>query len=154
MVGKMWLHTSQHSPDYQAWLREEERTRAQLLFSTGRQARQQQFVKSLSGETQCGTVCRLPSSLSPLSPARPRPRPWLEGEEAWASARREVEQRRDRVRREELQLVEQARRRLERDQSEAVRLARTKLLDQVISSSSSSSSSLLKIILLINCVME
>ena len=45
----MWLNTGHHSPDYQAWLREEERTRGQLLFSSGRPARQQQFVKSLSG---------------------------------------------------------------------------------------------------------
>ena len=89
----------------------------------------------MPGEAQCGTVCRLPSSLAPLSPLRPRPRPWLEGEEAWARARQEVEERRDRRRREELRLVETVRRRQEREQSEAVRLARTRLLDQVISSS-------------------
>ena len=52
----MWLNTAQHSPDYQAWLREEERTRAQLLFSSGRPARQQQFVKSLSGNGRLGVL--------------------------------------------------------------------------------------------------
>ena len=42
-----------------------------------------------------------------------------------------MEDRRDRIRRQELSMVDTARRIQERDQSEAVRLARTKLLDQV-----------------------
>ena len=45
-----------------------------------------------------------------------------------------MEDRRDRLRRQELSVVETARRLQERNQSEAVRLARTKLLDQVRSS--------------------
>ena len=81
--------------------------------------------------SRCSTVCRLPSSLQTLSPERPRPRAWLSSDEAWARARREVEERRERMRRQEMEVVEKTRRQQEREQSEAVRVARTKLLDQV-----------------------
>ena len=72
-----------------------------------------QIIKNsltILGETERVGECRLPCSLSPLSPGRPRPRPWVESEAGWALARREVEDRRERIRREELSLVETARR--------------------------------------------
>ena len=90
------------------------------------------FYKScvLSGSERWGGRERVPCSLAPGPLEEARPRPWLQGEEAWARARREVEERRERRSREEQAMAEEARRRLGREESEAVREARSRELDR------------------------
>ena len=58
------------------------------------------------------------------------PRSWLSDDTAWAEARREVEERRQRKRTEEQKLVEEAVRRRERQESMAGREERSRQLDR------------------------
>ena len=81
------------------------------------------------GEEKWGRSGRLPSTLQPGPDERPKPRSWLSQPGAWEEARREVEQRREKERLEEMRIVEEGERRRSREQSEAVRKAATKKLD-------------------------
>ena len=88
--------------------------------------------KSELGEERWGHGDRVPSTLQPGPVEEPKPRPWLSSDEAWAQARREVEERRKQKLAADLEKAEIARRQLERNTSQAVREAKTKLLDKVL----------------------
>ena len=107
--------------------------RHHLEFSMSHPAKSLQPPSSvLTGAgTAIGASTPLPCSLQPCPAGSPRPKSWLCSEEAWAQARREVEERRRKVEEAELEMAEAARKQLERNTSQAVREARTKLLDKV-----------------------
>ena len=133
----MWYKCTDHKPDYQKWLRDDKYFQGQIAFNTTR-PQTQNYVSSSSfpsasvtGSGRCNTICRLPCSLQPLNSENSKPRTWLNSEEAWNLAKKEVEERKERLRLEEKEIVERAIRKQEREQSEAVRIARTRLLDKV-----------------------
>ena len=134
----MWYKCTDHKPDYQKWLRDDKFFQGQIAFNRTQPPTQNYISSSTSpsatvtGSGRCDTICRLPCSLQPLNSEHSRPKTWLSSDHAWDMAKKEVEQRKERLRLEEQEIVEKAIRKQERDQSEAVRIARTKLLDKVI----------------------
>lgn len=132
----MWYACNDHQPNVNKWLRDDSLTRDQISLTSRRTGARSYNVpdtfKTMNSHRRCPTICRLPCSLQPLQEDNVKPRPWLSSEEAWESARREIAERKERIRKQELEFVETARRQLEREQSEAVRIARTKTLDREV----------------------
>ena len=102
----MWRRCTEHNVDIDKWIRDDIQTRALVQFSSSSRPQTQTRVMASGQNTRCDPVCRLPCSLQPLEPGHPRPRPRLETEADWARARQEVEDRRERGRREEAAMVE------------------------------------------------